>query len=228
MNFEKIGKPNIISILSRRNSVTPAALAQVEGYWEALRDDALVPPRSAINPRGIEDALEYAFILECIAPGIARFRLAGMHLNDLMGMEVCGMPLTAMFIPDARSSIAEVLTEVCACPQVSQLFLKAERSIGRPALEARMLLAPLTDDFGEVSRILGCLQSEGSIGRQPRRFSIAEIRNRQLAPEQPETPVLQERQPVGFADLHRHNAGEGESKRPNAARPALRLVASND
>ena len=222
------GKPNVISLLSRRKGVIPTALAQVEAYWEALRGDALVPPRSAVNPRGIEDALEYAFILECVAPGVARFRLAGMHLNDLMGMEVRGMPLTTMFTPDARNGITEVLTAVCTRPQISQLVLKAERSIGRPGLEARLLLAPLTDDFGEVNRILGCLQSDGAIGRQPRRFRVAEVSSRHLAPARPEMPAAPDLKHAGFAELPRHYAGLAESKRPTAARPALRVVSSND
>ena len=37
-----------------------------------------------------------------MAPSVARFRLAGAHLSELMGMEVRGMPMTALFLPDAR------------------------------------------------------------------------------------------------------------------------------
>ena len=81
-----------------------------------MREEDTIPPRSAINPRGIEDALEYAFILDSVAPGVARFRLAGSHLTDLMGMEVRGMPITAMFVPAARKELSTLLAEVCAPP----------------------------------------------------------------------------------------------------------------
>ena len=64
-----------------------------------------VPMRSDVDPRGIERSLEHAFILERIAPQMARFRLAGMHLTDLMGMEVRGMPTTALFAPAARAAL---------------------------------------------------------------------------------------------------------------------------
>ncbi|MEM1421046.1 MAG: PAS domain-containing protein, partial [Pseudomonadota bacterium] len=56
-------------------------LSLVEAYWEGLRAGRLVPRRADVDPRGIDQALEYSFILERIAPGMARFRLAGMHLN---------------------------------------------------------------------------------------------------------------------------------------------------
>jgi len=37
--------------------------------------------RSQIDPRGLEQVLPSAFILERIAPGVARFRIAEHHLN---------------------------------------------------------------------------------------------------------------------------------------------------
>ena len=73
-------------------------IRQVEAYWTALLTGDSVPMRSQIDPRGLENILEYTFILERIAPSLARFRLAGSHLNNLAGMEVRGMPLTAFYL----------------------------------------------------------------------------------------------------------------------------------
>ena len=214
-------------MLSRRTTMIFAALSQVEAYWHALREADGIPPRSAVDPRGIEDALEYAFILECVAPGVARFRLAGMHLTDLMGMEVRGMPVTAMFAPEARQAVAGAITHVCDKPQVAQMVLKAERSIGRPALEARMLLAPLTDDFGEVNRILGCLQSVGQIGRQPRRFFVTDTSVQLLSSGAAmQSPAEPER--AGFAEEAGSFRDWPKTKGPDAARPALRVVTNDD
>ena len=64
------------------NRLARQVMAQMRAYWEGLRADRLVPQRAEVDPRGIERALEYAFILDRIAPGIGRFRLAGMHLTD--------------------------------------------------------------------------------------------------------------------------------------------------
>ncbi|WP_038131063.1 PAS domain-containing protein [Thioclava indica] len=149
---------------------------ELRAYWEGLRKGRAVPPRSEVNPRGIERALEFSFILERVAAGMGRFRLAGMHLNDLMGMEVRGMPLSALFAPDGRKKIAEITEAVFTDPAIAEVELCAETGIGKPEMMARLLILPLTSDFGDVSRALGCLVAEGEIGRTPRRFEVAGLR----------------------------------------------------
>ncbi|GGH47640.1 PAS domain-containing protein [Frigidibacter albus] len=146
--------------------------AEMRGYWEGLRGGRGVPLRSAVDPRGIERALEHAFILERIAPSIARFRLAGMHLSDLMGMEVRGMPLTSFFTPKARPLVAAVLEAVFQGPEIAELTLAGEGGFGKPALQAKLLILPLKSDLGDVTRALGCLVADGQIGRAPRRFDV--------------------------------------------------------
>ncbi|GKY88971.1 PAS domain-containing protein [Sinisalibacter aestuarii] len=163
----------------RRRALFPA-LGRVESYWEGLRDGRLMPMRSEVDPRGIADMLEYAFILERIAPGLARLRLAGMHLNDLMAMEVRGMPLTAMLLPDARREMQRVLEAVLDTPAATRLTLAGDTGFGRAPLEAQMILLPLRDDHGRASRILGALQSRGEIGRGPRRFAIRDVETKPL------------------------------------------------
>lgn len=156
-----------------RPGVGPAALAQVRGYWQRLRrrnGDAL-PNRSDIDPRGIDSALTCAFLAERIAPGMARFRLAGMHLADLMGMDVRGMPVSAMFDLDARPRLAEVLHQVFTVPGIGELWLESPRSLGRPALTGRMVLLPVRGE-GEAPLAFGCLVTDGPIGRAPRRLTI--------------------------------------------------------
>ena len=150
-------------------------MAEVRAYWEALRKGRDVPVRSDIDPRGIENALEHAFIIERIAPGMARFRLAGMHLNDLMGMEVRGMPLTAMFSPVGRKRVAEALEACFNGPNVVEMTLEAESGIGKPPMTAKLLLLPLKSDLGDVNRAIGCLIADGQIGRTPRRFELRTV-----------------------------------------------------
>ena len=147
-------------------------ISEVRDYWEALRAGRDVPYRSEIDPRGIERALEFAFVLERVAPQVARFRLAGMHLSDLMGMEVRGMPLTSFFTPKAREEVSDVLQSVFTGPRTAELTLKAEPGFGKPEMQARLIILPLKSDLGDVSRALGCLMAEGPIGRAPRRFDI--------------------------------------------------------
>ncbi|HEX9856966.1 MAG TPA: PAS domain-containing protein, partial [Paracoccaceae bacterium] len=150
-----------------------AMISEVRAYWEALRHGPRLPLRAQIDPRGIEGALEGAFILERVAPGIARFRLAGMQLVELIGMEVRGMPVSALFDPTGRQRLASGLEQVFTSPAVLDLRLEAERGIGRPSLTARMVVLPLRRDSDGADLALGCLATEGEIGRRPRRFFIA-------------------------------------------------------
>ncbi len=150
-----------------------AAVREVRTYWDALRDDQDLPRREQINPRGMAGALHQVFMLERVAPGVARFRLAGMDINDVMGMEVRGMPLSALFDPAARARMAELVEKVASTRTIVMLDLEADRGLGRPALRARLLLLPLKGAAGEADLILGCLAFDGQIGRAPRRFAIA-------------------------------------------------------
>jgi hypothetical protein len=163
----------VVSLAEVAKDMRFPVLNELETYWRDLRGARLVPARADVDPRRIEDALEYAFIVERIAPGMARFRLAGMHLNDLMGMEVRGMPLTSFFAPDARKQVSAALESVFDEPAIARLSLAGERGIGRPPLDARLLLLPLQSDFGDVSRALGCLVTIGPVGRAPRRFEVS-------------------------------------------------------
>lgn len=178
-----------VVVMDARSGTARRVAQQLRAYWEALRRGRDVPARAEVDPRGLEGALEYAFILERVAPGMARFRLCGMHLNDLMGMEVRGMPLTALFTPEARKRIADATEAVFQTPAVAEIVLSAESGIGKPPMSARLLLLPLKSDMGDITRILGCLVAEGQgIGRTPRRFVVDAVRIEPVVVGQP-TPA---------------------------------------
>lgn len=229
---------NVIEMSDHHPETGYAAIAQVEAYWEALRGARIVPKRSEIDPRGIEGALENAFIVERVAPGIARLRIAGSHLNDLMGMEVRGMPLTALFNPGARQLISETLEEVFQAPGTSRFRLTSSGSEGRPEGEARMLLLPLKSDLGDVSRLLGCLVFKGKIGLAPRRFDVLDRDFTLLLPGSDAGPAPEPDQQMptppesvpGFAaPVATYVAPSAAQVRPTDRRPPyLRLVKSED
>lgn len=237
---------NVISMFGYKCETLFPAINELEAYWEGLRMGRLVPMRSEIDPRGIERALEFTFILERIAPGLARFRLSGMHLNDLLGMEVRGMPFTSFFTPKSRQVICDTLEQVFDGPKVAELILSSERSIGKPALDAKLILLPLRSDMGDITRIIGCLVTSGPTGRAPRRFDITRRKMKELtagraattesnplaaltgaaAFTKPTSPVER----AGFAEpkVPFMTAGENEKKEPDAKRPALRLVDTDE
>lgn len=166
------GKGKLLRLADYEPVQAERILGELRGYWEGLRQGRAIPSRGDVEPRGIRRALDYAFILERIAPGAARFRLAGRHLIDLMGMEVRGMPICAFLNTSSRGRLSDVLESVFRGPQIAELVLDSPATYGRPAMSGRMLLLPLRSDLGDVTRALGCMICEGEVGESPRRFDL--------------------------------------------------------
>lgn len=229
----------VISMSAHRGAKADhPALAQLRAYWEGLRAGGDFPTRAMIDPRGIEGALEFAFVAERIAPGAARIRLAGMHLTELLGMEVRGMPLSAFFDPSARDAVAEHVEAAFASRAVVTLTLEGVTGFGRPALGARLILLPLRDEAGGVVRVLGGIAAEGGIGRPPRRFRLSAAQVTTCAmPTAPVAGGTPAPTPVaGFAEtaapfVHAScgtHRGPAPGTAPSPRRGALRLVHSTD
>lgn len=210
----------VVDLVARRDgTMRMNELATLHAYWEALRKDGDVPRRADVDPRGIESALDIAFLVERIAPGLARLRLAGMHLNDLMGMDVRGMPLSALLEPDARAGFAEVLERVFDGPAIAELAVRARPGLAQPAREGRMLLLPLRGEDNRVSRALGGLVLQGRPGLPPRRLVLLHQR---LIPTDAAARHSAAAPAPGFSDPAAPFGTEG---RP---RPALRVIRNTD
>ena len=211
--MERESQPKIIPIgagVGRRVS------SELRAYWETLRKGRGVPARSEVDPRGIERSLEFAFILERVAPGMGRFRLAGTHINDVMGMEVRGMPLSALFTPDGRKKISEITESVFAGPEIAEVDLRAQTGIGKPELEAKLLILPLASDLGDVTRAIGCLVAEGELGRTPRRFDVSARRLIEIGTDaQTHRPAPLQPEQLGFSESQATFAGPPRKKTPS-------------
>ena len=151
---------------------TEAHLRALCAHWRARRRGDDVPMRADIDPRAIEPLISSAFVAERIAPGVARLRVAGAHLSDLMGMEVRGMPLATFIEPRDRDGFAMRVVDLFDGPAILRLALRGRRGLGRPALGGTLMLLPLRSDLGDISRALGCLVTDGPAGRAPRRFAV--------------------------------------------------------
>ena len=218
------GNGKVIQLDRFLDGVSLSPIRQIEAYWTALREDGGIPMRSQIDPRGMSDTLEFTFILERIAPGMARFRIAGQHLCGLAGMEVRGMPLTAFFTPVSRPEIAATRGHVVDTPAGAELDLRGEVArTGAPSTSARMLMMPLKSDFGRVDRILGALMStEGRRPtRAPIRFEVASVQLRELdgMPADTSGPKT----PNGF-DPSKVPPGFGEATEEFATAPRPEIV----
>lgn len=205
---------NVIFLTPRPRGPVPAALSEIRAYWEALRGDRLVPSRAELDPRGMARSIEQAFVAERVAAGVMRFRVAGLALADLAGFDVRGMPVSALFTAAGRVRLAAACEAMFATPSAAEISLDAERGIGRPACAACLLLLPMRTDDGTISRALGCIVTDGRIGRRPRRFEVTDVRLTPLAGRAERTPVPVPAQPV---------AALAEAPAP-FAHPGLRLV----
>jgi hypothetical protein len=164
-------------------SAAAASLAQAEArfpavaltlrHWDRLRAGRSMPTRDEIDPRDLAQALEFLFVAEPVAPGVARLRLAGQHLSRLLGMEPRGMPLCALFCGPARDEVSGALQQVTRSGLRVLLPIQSQGALGRPALDGLLALMPLGTSPGQPPRILGVLQTRGAIGRTPRKIGLA-------------------------------------------------------
>ncbi len=199
-------------------------IAAFYDYWQNMRHGTDVPRRSEIDPRGIEALLANAFVAEKIAPGLARMRIAGTHLSDLLGMEVRGMPVSAFIAPSHRDELAGLLVDVFERPATLQIELVSPGHMGKPALTGTLVMLPLRSDLGDISRALGCLVTQGPIGRAPRRFEIAahKITPLDLSPVAGLMQTAGVEPPAGMAESAR--PFNGTAPLTGSERPYLRLV----
>ncbi len=141
-------------------------------HWQGLREGRLPPFRSEISPRDIPDVLDTLFILEHLSAGDTRVRIAGLTICEMMGMEVRGLPPEGFFVDGARDRFAAILAAVLAGPKIAELRLDTRDSPDNTA-QVRMVLLPLRSDFGDVSRIIGCVDRAPAGLTAPVRFDIA-------------------------------------------------------
>lgn len=215
----------IVSLWQHQAKRDVSAHSEMRGYWESLRSGRLVPLRSEIDPREISGALEYGFILERLQPGAVRFRLAGMHLCDLMGMEVRGMPLRSFISPPSRARFSAMLERVFTQPEIHEYTMTSEDTNGTH-LRARLLILPLKSDGGTVDRAIGCFTTEGVVGLAPRRFRVHETRVTSLINGEQTREFMDDEMPARPLPLV---AGFGEPQEAfePEPRPQLRLVVTN-
>lgn len=166
------------------------AVREVQRHWESLRDGRTAPGRAEVDPRLLAGCLDRVFVAEMIAPSVARIRLAGQHLYDLLGMEPRGMPLSVYFEGAGRTELAQALAQVQQGARVV-LPLRSDRAQGQPVLDAMVALMPLADREGRLTRVLGVLESLGPVGRAPRRFrTLAAPLGERPAPGKPRLQVI--------------------------------------
>ncbi|MFQ6552225.1 PAS domain-containing protein [Aestuariibius insulae] len=173
MNHAKSSATNVVDLERYRDPDSLPVLNQIEEYWSSLRTGSHLPQRSDIDPRELGGALESSFILERIAPGVGRFRVAGQKVWSIIGMEVRGMPLTSLFDTSSRSPISAYFEDVLRGPSKAVLPIKAVPLRRGRSVSMKMLLLPLQGENGTADRILGGLEPCQAVPQAPHRLRLS-------------------------------------------------------
>lgn len=160
-------------------------------YWDAQRGAATAPERGDLAPEAVRHLLGDIFVLSYDAAAGHSFRVAGTRLCALFGRDLKGQSFTALFDPESRREIEDIVGIVAEETLATVAGVTARTPSGPPAhlellllpFSARLhtplsltgLLAPLDlVSFGALTDLR--LTSWRHVGRQPprmvRRWSV--------------------------------------------------------
>lgn len=81
-------------------------------YWNNQRGDARAPYRSALEPGPIRELLGDIFVLSYDAAAGFPLRVAGTRVCALLGGDKKGDGFTALFVPESRHDLSEIVRNV--------------------------------------------------------------------------------------------------------------------
>ncbi|MGB3556658.1 MAG: PAS domain-containing protein, partial [Jannaschia sp.] len=99
-------------LMGERMTRKSPVLEEAWRYWSSLRSGNALPRRDALDPRAMSLTLGHSMILDRVRPGTVRVRLGGRVMNDLMGMEVRGLPVRAFFEVAQRDGAVDLVEQV--------------------------------------------------------------------------------------------------------------------
>ncbi len=164
---------NIVNLSGRRKAKADPARAAVEAHWRAIGGETGLPSRDDLDPSHMVEALDRLLLIERIAPRQARIRIAGQRVGDLLGMDLRGMPLSCLISPPSRAWLGESLEGLFDGPNMVELGLAGPRSALRGRFGAELLMLPLTDREGAVSRALCYAALPAHLPAAPLRLEIS-------------------------------------------------------
>lgn len=164
-------------------------------YWDERRGDARAPDRSEIEPGAVRELLGDIFVLSYDAAAGYPFRVAGTRVCALLGCDLKDRSFSALFAPDGRREIEEIIAVVAEEMLGAVAGISATSQDGSPAhLELLLLpfntrahtpisLTGLLAPFGERHSRLGDfkLTSWRYLGHPPQRFIPRALRKLAIA-----------------------------------------------
>ena len=163
-------QPDVHDIMAARMTRTSPVLEEAWRYWNAKRVGGALPTREALDARAMQLILGHSMILDRVRPGTVRVRVSGRVANDLMGMETRGLPVRAFFDLLQRGVAADMIDRAFDAPATLELDLISKGDDG--PIAARMLILPLLDRTGAVTKALAVLVPDRLVADGPRRFRV--------------------------------------------------------
>lgn len=162
-------------------------------YWTSLREGADLPHRSALDPKEMKTILGHSMILDRVRHGTVRVRLGGRVMQQIMGMEVRGLPMRAFFDLQDRGRAVALIEKVFDGPCSLELDLISQTDAG--LVTGRMLVLPLRDAVGAVTKAMVVFVTDRPVTDAPRRFGVTNSTLVAL-PTGSAAPVYSDRAPV--------------------------------
>jgi hypothetical protein len=110
-------------------------------YWDDKRGGARAPDRSEIEPSAVRELLGDIFVLSYDATSGYPFRVAGTRVCALAGCDLKDRSFSALFAPDARREIEDIITAVAEEMLAAVAGITATSEDGSPA-HLELLLLP--------------------------------------------------------------------------------------
>ena len=110
-------------------------------YWDDKRGGARAPDRSEIEPGAVRELLGDIFVLSYDATSGYPFRVAGTRVCALAGCDLKDRSFSALFAPDARREIGDIITAVAEEMLAAVAGITATSEDGSPA-HLELLLLP--------------------------------------------------------------------------------------
>src|SRR6266403_4904156 len=152
-------------------------------YWDEKRGSARAPERSEIEPSAVRELLGDIFVLSYDSAAGYPFRVAGTRLCALLGCDLKDRSFSAMFAPDARREIEDIITVVAEEMLAALAGITATSEDGSPA-HLELLLLPFNARAHMPLSLTGLLAPFESESRVLRDFKLTSWRYLDPEPEE--------------------------------------------
>ncbi len=144
-------------------------------YWDEKRGEARAPDRGEIEPGAVRELLGDIFVLSYDGAAGHPFRVAGTRVCALLGRDLKDRSFSALFAPDARREIEEIIAVVAEEMLAAVAGIAATSEDGSPA-HLELLLLPFSARAHTPLSLTGLLAPFESGHRVLRDFKLTSWR----------------------------------------------------